>query len=115
VSRVLAACRGNRAKVLDPERAAHAIVADLNGRLPDSEFGDKDCEVLMFSLGYISLPKRRVQGTFAPVYVAMLKRTSWSTMNHVVVVNGSEKVYEDVCRLNAAPPREADRAKRRAN
>jgi hypothetical protein len=103
----------DRAKVLDPERAAHAVVADLNGRIPGSEFGDKDFEVTMFSLGYISLPKRRAQGTFAPVYFAMLERTGWSTMNHVVVVNGSEKFYEDVCRLNAAPPREAARLKGR--
>ncbi len=101
----------DRAKVIDPERAAHAIVADLNGRLPGGEFGDKDFEVTMFSLGYISLPKRRAQGTFAPVYVAMLERHGWSTMNHVVMVNGSERVYEDVCRLNAEPPREAVRAK----
>jgi hypothetical protein len=105
----------DRAKVLDPERAAHAIVADLNGRLPGGEFGDNDFEVTMFSLGYISLPKRRVQGAFAPVYVAMLERRGWSTMNHVVVVNGSEKFYEDVCRLNAAAPREAVRAKGRAS
>jgi hypothetical protein len=34
-------------------------------------------------------------------------------MNHVVVVNGSEKIYEDVCRLNAAAPKEAVRAKGR--
>lgn len=103
----------DRAKVLDPERAAHAVLADLNGRLPGGEFGDKDFEVTMFSLGYLSLPKRRVQGAFAPVYVAMLERRGWSTMNHVVVVNGSEKIYEDLCRLNAAPPKEAVRAKGR--
>lgn len=101
----------DRTKVLDPERAAHAVLADLNGRLPGGEFGDKDFEVTMFSLGYLSLPKRRVQGAFAPVYVAMLGRRGWSTMNHVVVVNGSEKIYEDMCRLNAAPPKEAVRAK----
>ena len=96
----------DRAKILDPERAAQAVMADMNGRLPGSEFGDKAFEVTLFSLGYISLPKRRVQGTFAPVYVAMLESTGWSTINHMVVVNGSEKAYEDVCRSNAAPPQE---------
>ena len=101
----------DRAKVLDPERAAHAIVGDLNGRLPGAEFGDKDFDVTLFSLGYISLPKRRVQGIFAPVYVAMLEHNGWSTMNYMVVVNGSEKIYEDVCRLNAAAPRDAERLK----
>ena len=30
-------------------------------------------------------------------------------VNHVVVVNGSEKVYEDLCRLNAAPPTDTAR------
>jgi len=33
-------------------------------------------------------------------------------VNHVVVVKGSEKVYEDLCWLNAAPP--TDTARQRA-
>jgi hypothetical protein len=98
------------AKVLDPERAAHAIVAEIGGRLPGGEFTDKDFDVTLFSLGYISLPKRRAQGLFAPVYVAMLERRAWSTMNHVVVVNGTDKSYESVTRIAAAPPRETQRA-----
>ena len=59
--------------------------------LPGGEVSDKDFDVTMFSLGYISLPKRRAQGVFAPVYVAMLERRGWTTMNHVIVVNGSER------------------------
>ena len=97
------------AKVLDPERAARAVTADIGGRMPGTEVTDKHFEVTMFSLGYISLPKRRAQGVFAPVYVAMLERRGWTTLNHVIVVNGSEKVYEDIGRLNAAPPRETVR------
>ncbi len=96
----------DRAKVLDPERAARAIVADIGGRLPGGEYTDKDFDVALFSLAYISLPKRRAQGLFAPVYVAMLERHGWTTMNHVVVVNGSEKVYENIGRVAAAPPLE---------
>jgi hypothetical protein len=101
----------DRAKVIDPERAARAIIADLNGRRPGGELADNDFDVAQFSLGYMSLPKRRAQGTFAPVYVALLEPRGWTTMNHVVVVNGSEKSYEDVCRLNAAPPREIARTR----
>ena len=99
----------DRAKVLDPERGARAVIADLNGRLPGGEFSSKDFDVALFSLGYISMPKRRAQGIFAPIYVALLERHARTTMNHVVVVNGSEKVYEDVCRLNVAPPKDAAR------
>ncbi len=99
----------DRAKILDPERAARAIMADIGGRVPGGEVGDKDFDVTMFSLGYISLPKRRAQGLLAPVYVAMLERVGWTTMNHVVVVNGTEKVYENIGRLNASPPRDAAR------
>ena len=99
----------DRAKVLDPERGARAVIADLNGRLPGGEFSAKDFDVALFSLGYISMPKRRAQGIFAPIYVALLERHARTTMNHVVVVNGSEKVYEDVCRLNVAPPKDAAR------
>jgi hypothetical protein len=99
----------DRAKVLDPERGARAVIADLNGRLPGGEFSAKDFDVALFSLGYISMPKRRAQGIFAPIYVALLERRAWTTMNHVVVVNGSEKVYEEVCRLNVAPPKDTAR------
>ncbi len=99
----------DRAKVLDPERAARAVLSDLEGRLPGGELTEKDFDVTMFSLGYISLPKRRAQGVLAPVYVAMLQHRGWTTMNHVVVVNGSEKVYESVSRIAAGPPRDAQR------
>jgi hypothetical protein len=105
----------DRAKVLDPEHAARAIVADIGGRVPGGEIGDKDFDVTMFSLGYISLPKRRAQGLLAPVYVAMLERVGWTTMNHVIVVNGTEKVYENIGRLNASPPRVTARPPARAS
>jgi hypothetical protein len=35
--------------------------------------------------------------------------------NHVIVVNGSEKVYENIGRLNASPPRETARPPARAS
>jgi hypothetical protein len=104
----------DRAKVLDPERAARHVAADLEGRLPGGEFGDDDFDVSLFSLGYFSLPKRRAQGTLAPVYVALLERRGWTSMNHVVVVNGTEKVYEGVTRIATLPPRDVARGARAA-
>jgi hypothetical protein len=97
----------DQTKVIDPERAARAVMGDLNGRLPGGELGDDDFEVAMFSLGYMSLPKRRVQGIFAPVYVAMLERRGWTTMNYVIVVNASETMYGDIGRPSSFPPRDA--------
>jgi hypothetical protein len=97
----------DRVKVIDPERAARAVLGDLNGRLPGGEFTDEDFEVGMFSLGYVSMPKRREQSVFAPVYVAMLERRGWGSTNYVIVVNGSEIAYESLCRTPTLPPRDA--------
>jgi len=112
--RPIAAEAVDRAKIIDPEHAARAVLADLAGRLPGGEFTDKDFGVALFSLGYLSLPKRRAQGMLTPVYVALLERRSWTTMNHVVAVAATEKLYESVARIVAMPPREAIRSKREA-
>jgi hypothetical protein len=61
-------------KINSPEQGARAVLSDLNGRLAGTEFSTEDFTVGMFGLGYLSLPKRRVQTVFAPVYVAMLER-----------------------------------------
>ena len=105
--RTVAAEPIDRAKVLAPEMAARAVLNDLHSRLPGGEFSDDDFDVGMFSLGYLSLPKRRAQSVFAPVYVAMLERRGWTSTNYLIVVHGSEKVYESVCRPNTLPPRDA--------
>jgi len=85
---------------------------DLAGRLPGGEFTGKDFDVALFSLGYLSMPKRRAQGMLTPVYVAMLTRRAWTTMNHVIAITATEKIYESVARLVAVPPRETIRGKR---
>jgi hypothetical protein len=105
--RTVAAEPFDRVKTLPPEVAARAVLNDLHSRLPGSEFTDEDFEVGMFGLGYLSLPKRRAQSVFAPVYVAMLERRGWTTMNYLIVVSGADKTYESVCRMNVLPPREA--------
>ncbi len=97
----------DRVKVIDPEQAARAVLGDLNGRLPGGEFTDEDFEVGMFSLGYVSLPKRRAQNVFAPVYVALLERRGGTSTNYIIIVGGSELNYESLCRQQALPPREA--------
>ncbi len=97
----------DRVKVIDPERAARAVLSDLNGRLPGGEFTDEDFEVGMFGLGYVSLAKRRDQSVFAPVYVAMLERRGWSSTNYIIIVSGSEIDYESLCRHPTSPPRDA--------
>lgn len=102
----------DHAKIIDPERAARAVLAELAGRLPGGEFTGKDFDVALFSLGYLSMPKRRAQGMLTPVYVAMLTRRAWTTMNHVIAVTATEKIYESVARLVAVPPRETIRGKR---
>lgn len=61
----------------------------------------------MFSLGYLSLPKRSEQSVFQPVYVAQLKRRGWASTNYIIVVGSSEAVYESYCRKTPSPPRDA--------
>jgi hypothetical protein len=99
----------DRVKVMSPEQAARAVLNDLNGRLPGGSFEASDFEVGLFGLGYFSFPKRREQSVFAPVYVAMLERRGWTSMNYVSVVSGSETTYESLCRNAPSPPRDASK------
>lgn len=101
----------DRVKVLDPERAAQALLGDLNGRLPGGGFDAEDFDVGMFALGYLSKPKGREQSVLAPVWVAALERRGWGSMNHMIVVGAGEVGYESFCRIAASPPREGVKPK----
>ena len=75
--------RGRRPRQGPRSRTRRArVVADLDGRLPGGGSPTR-LRRPMFSLGYVSLPKRRAQDVFAPVYVAMLERHGWTSMNYV--------------------------------
>ena len=39
-----------------------------------------------------------------PVYVAILERRGWTTLNHVVAVPATERVYESIARIVATQP-----------
>jgi hypothetical protein len=97
----------DRVKVIEPERAARAVLADLNSRLPGGSFDAEDFDVAQFSLGYLSLPKRREQSVFQPVYVAQLQRRGWASTNYIIIVGGSEAAYESYCRKTSSPPRDS--------
>jgi hypothetical protein len=101
----------DRVKVIAPEQAARAVLGDLNGRLPGGSFGEEDFDVGLFSLGYLSMPKRHEQSVFAPVYVAQLERRGWSSTNYIIIVGGSETAYESYCRKTSSPPRDAAKPK----
>jgi hypothetical protein len=94
----------DRVKVLAPEVAARAVLGELAGRMPGREPNEEDYAVAGFDFGYFSLPKRRDQGVFAPVYAARLERRGWASSNAIIVVGGSETRYASICRIPVAPP-----------
>lgn len=94
-------------KLIDPEQAARAVIGDIDGRFPGRDCRGADFDVAMFRLGYMSLPKRREQAHFAPVYVALLERRGWSSMNYAVTVGASMSVHEQFCRTANLPPIDA--------
>lgn len=97
----------DQVKPIDPERAAAAVVGELAVATPGETERDDHYAVELFSLGYLSLAKRREQAYLQPVYVAMLRATGWATLNRLVVVPASVTPYEPISRPVAAPPRGA--------
>jgi|LGOV01.1.fsa_nt_gb hypothetical protein len=95
----------DHAKIIDPEHGAKKVLADFQSRLPSAKITRDDFKVVMFALGYFSLPRRRSQGTMAPVYVAMIESNGWPGSNHLIVVPATETIYEPLCVPVETPPR----------
>lgn len=94
----------DNAKVIQPEAAAERIVAELSSGMTGQNVGLEHYNPEMFALGYFSLPKRRAQAFFQPVYVAMLRSVGWTTLNRLIVIPGSFQQYESIARIVASPP-----------
>jgi hypothetical protein len=94
------------ADVIDPEDGAKRVLEELQTTLPGGSFTVEDFEPELFSMGYLSLPKRRAQTVMQPVWVAMLRARGWTSMSHLIVVPALTTPYESICRPIQLPPLE---------
>jgi hypothetical protein len=97
----------DEATVLDPSDAAKGVLDHLAGFRPEGRITADDYVPELFALGYFSLPKRRAQTVMQPVWVAMLRGQDRTSINRLVVVPATAKVYEPFHRIVAAPPGDA--------
>ena len=98
------------AKVLSPEDGAVRVLQELQTFLPDKIFTRRDYTPAFFSLGYISLPKRRAQSVMQPVYVAMFNPVgTFPSVGRLIVVPAGLKTYESIARTVVTPPLGAHR------
>jgi hypothetical protein len=93
------------ARVIHPEAAAERIISELSAGLPGATLGFEHYTPEMFGLGYFSLPKRRAQSIFQPVYVATFRSAGWTTLNRLIVIPASFQQYESIARFVGSPPR----------
>jgi hypothetical protein len=93
----------DEATIIDPSEAALRIASELSVAAGSPNLSNY--EVDFFGLGYVSFPKRRVQSVLQPVYVALVHTRGWTTLGRIVVVSATERAYEPIGRVLAAPPR----------
>lgn len=91
-----------RARVIDPADAARSVLGELSGRMIGARLDLGTHTPEFFSLGYFSMPKQRAQEFFQPVFVARLKARGDSTLDHLIVVPASPRLYEPIARVAAA-------------
>jgi hypothetical protein len=94
----------DKVAIRDPLEAAAQVVATLEAKVPGFELVAEDWLPEQFSLGYFSLPKGRSQGYLQPVYVARLRSTGWTSLNHMIVLPAALKQFEPLERCLATPP-----------
>ena len=94
------------ATTIPPEDAADRIIKQLSSGIPGGVVSVKDYAAEMFSLGYLSLPKRQQQAFLQPVYVAAFQGQGETTLNRMIIIHASDLEYESICRVAQAPPRE---------
>ena len=85
-------------EVVTPEEGAKRVLNDLSWRRPERPFTLKDLEPKSFTLGYLSLSRRREQFVMQPVWLAVLAPSGGTTMGHVVAVPAAPQAFEPIDR-----------------
>ncbi len=92
-----------QAAVISPEEGAKRMLDDLFWRRPERPFTLEDFEVKGFTLGYLSLSRRRQQFVMQPAWVAVLAPRSRMGMGHVVAVPAAPRAFEPIDRPAKMP------------
>jgi hypothetical protein len=85
-------------EVVTPEEGAKRVLNDLWWRRPERPFKLKDFEPKSFTLGYLSLSRRREQFVMQPVWLAVLAPRGPTTMGLVVAVPAAPRAFEPIDR-----------------
>jgi hypothetical protein len=85
-------------EVVPPEEGAKRVLNDLWWRRPERPFTLKDFEPKSFTLGYLSLSRRRAQFVMQPVWLAVLAPSGVASMGHVIAVPAAPQAFEPIDR-----------------
>jgi len=85
-------------EVVTPEEGAKRVLNDLWWRRPERPFTLQDFEPKSFTLGYLSLSRRRAQFVMQPVWVTVLAPSGVTTMGHVIAVPAAPQAFEPIDR-----------------
>lgn len=83
-------------KIIDVEIAAENIINELNSTSPSRILTLDDYSPILFTLAYMSMPKRRPQNYMQPVYIAIFKPLRNTTLGHVITIPATTKNYESI-------------------
>jgi hypothetical protein len=97
----------DQAKVIDPDEGGKRVLAELQTYQPGTTFTERNYRPDFFALGYLSLPKRREQEVFQPVWVAMFRAQGKLTLSRLIVVPAAPTPLEPIHRIPAHPPYDA--------
>jgi len=95
------------AKIIDLELAVDRILGELRVSIPGGEITTENFMPKMFSLGYFSLSKRRMQSYMQPVFVAQFMDRGETSLNRLIVIPATFSPYEPICRI-LGPPRKTE-------
>ncbi|MFZ3146050.1 hypothetical protein [Methanothrix sp.] len=92
----------DRAGIIDPQEAAELIIKKLSQDIGRSNLENYIPE--MFSLGYLSLPKRRRQAFMQPVYAGVFRTIDKMNPSRFVALPALEVPYESIFRVSEGQP-----------
>jgi hypothetical protein len=101
----------DRPQILPPDQGARQIALQLQTLFGQSKINlDEAAKPEWVRFGYFSLPKRKAQRVFAPVYAATIViEGQQEAQGYVFVVPATEKTYLPLELAGSAPPKVEDR------
>lgn len=91
-------------EIISPEKGAKRVLDDLFWRRPERPFTLADFEVDAFTLGYLSLSRRRLQFVMQPAWLAVLAPRAPMTMGTIVAVPAAPQSFEPLTHARMPTP-----------